>query len=190
MEKTPSQVLADELRRTRERRGWTQQALAERLEAIDLPIDRSTIAKIEAGSRGVSVDEVLAFAVALGVAPMSLMLPRSGGRVRIAPGVEVDSWVAAAWWRGVFPLGDDAALEDRRFFDDACTDIEAAVRAELPMISEIHRSAELAVLYASMAVSERGELRADSLVRVLSEIRDDVASALRKARKLQTTDGA
>lgn len=187
MDKSPSQVLAEELRKTRERRGWTQQALADRLEEIDLPIDRSTIAKIEANTRGVSVDEVLAFAIALGVPPMILMVPRSEDKVRVAPGVKVGSWEAAAWWRGVFPLDNAISPEDRRFFDDACSDAEATVRTELPAVFEIWRNAELALAYASVAIAEQGANREGavrSAEQVLTEIRDDAVSALRKIRKL------
>lgn len=121
----PSEVLPTELAATRERHHVTQQQLAERLEELGSPIDRSTIGKIESGRRGVAVDELFAFAAALGVPPMSLVVPRSAERMRVAPALEADAGDVMRWARGIRPLAQGwSTEEDRRFFD-AMPDSEA-----------------------------------------------------------------
>src|ERR1039457_2619992 len=106
---TPSEIFAVEVRATRERNGWAQQQLAPRLAALDCPIDRSTIAKIESGKRGISLDEAFAFAAALGVSPAALALPRGTATdVRVAPKRTVRGYEAHRWLQGRASLfGDD-----------------------------------------------------------------------------------
>ena len=57
-----------------------------------MPIDRSSIAKIESGKRGVSLDELFWFAVALDVSPMALCVPRDGVELQVAPTVAAFGW--------------------------------------------------------------------------------------------------
>jgi transcriptional regulator with XRE-family HTH domain len=98
-------VFARQVRDTRERKKWTQSDLANRLESLGYPIDRSAIARIEMGKRDVSLDEALAFAVALGVPPGSLILPRSMDEtISPTPAVSVASADAQLWWWGAEPL--------------------------------------------------------------------------------------
>jgi transcriptional regulator with XRE-family HTH domain len=101
---TPSEVFVRELQEARQRAHLTQQQLADRLEALGSAIDRSTIGKIEAGKRGVSLDELFTFATALGVSPLSLVVPRSGRQLRIAPGLAVDTADVLQWARNFRPL--------------------------------------------------------------------------------------
>jgi transcriptional regulator with XRE-family HTH domain len=123
----PSDVFAAELASTRERKHLTQQQLSDRLEDIGSPIDRSTIGKIEAGKRGVSIDELFAFATALGVSPMSLTVPRSDAQMRVAPNREALTVEVVQWARNMSPLPFDPDFDDPdyRFFEDAVTDSEA-----------------------------------------------------------------
>jgi transcriptional regulator with XRE-family HTH domain len=108
----PSGVFAMELKATRERKGWTQQQLASRLNTLDVPIDRSAVGKIEASKRGITLDELFFFAVALGVSPLSLIVPRSGSEttvpgdamMQVAPNTPVRVWRALMWLRGQVPL--------------------------------------------------------------------------------------
>lgn len=72
--RTGSQV-ARNLRRFRTFRGITTEALAEQVANRGVPIQASAITKIEKEQRRVSVDELMALAVALNVTPNSLLLP-------------------------------------------------------------------------------------------------------------------
>jgi transcriptional regulator with XRE-family HTH domain len=123
----PSEVFITELGRARRRKDLTQQQLVDRLEAIGASVDRSAVGKIEAGKRGVSVDELFSFAEALGMSPLALVVPRSGDRMRVAPGREVATADVVQWARNLRPLPDsgfDGA--DLRFFYDGVTDRENA----------------------------------------------------------------
>jgi transcriptional regulator with XRE-family HTH domain len=69
---TPAQVFGLRVRETRERRGWDQGELAERLH-----IHRTTLNKIEKGSRSdVSISQLFEFAKVLDIAPVHLLTPR------------------------------------------------------------------------------------------------------------------
>ncbi len=149
---TPSEIFAGEVRATRERKGWTQQQLASRLSALDCPIDRSTIAKIESGKRRVSLDEAFAFAAALGVSPAALALPRgSDTDVRVAPKLTVRGFEAHRWIQGRAPLLDD----DERFYNDARPDFEANAFEYAPLAHQLERSVDALILWLSEARGER-----------------------------------
>jgi transcriptional regulator with XRE-family HTH domain len=62
-----------QVRRLREQRGLSLQALSERLETVGRPILPSGLSKIEAGTRRVDVDDLVALAEALGTAPDDLL---------------------------------------------------------------------------------------------------------------------
>lgn len=114
----PGQILAQQLRAVRERRRWNQQQLADRLAELGEPVDRSTIAKIENGSRQVSLDEALRLAAALEVSPVHLFAdsPNEGPagtkygsaparpQVRLAAKLAVSPREARMWIRGQQPL--------------------------------------------------------------------------------------
>jgi transcriptional regulator with XRE-family HTH domain len=119
-----NQIFAYRLRDARLSKQWKQQDLANAMEHIGHPINRATIAKIEAGARGVggghgrdpikrgetpprpaSLEEAIAFAVALDVPPPSLFLPIiREDAVQLAPKVRVEVEAAHAWARGEAPL--------------------------------------------------------------------------------------
>lgn len=117
----PSEIFGRQLKKSRRRRDWTQDKLAKRMKDLGMSIDRASIAKIEQGKRGVSVDEALALSLALGVAPIHLLMPRSRGvwwipgekiatgtpkppKVALAPLFTEQSLHAAAWLTGQFAL--------------------------------------------------------------------------------------
>jgi transcriptional regulator with XRE-family HTH domain len=62
-----------QIRRLREQRGLSLQGLSERLETVGRPILASGLSKIEAGTRRVDVDDLVALAEALGTAPDDLL---------------------------------------------------------------------------------------------------------------------
>jgi transcriptional regulator with XRE-family HTH domain len=140
-ERSPTEVFSEEVRATRSRKGWSQQRLADELEALDFPIDRSAIAKIESGERGkVSLDEVMAFAYALGVPPMSLIVPRAaGGTIRIAGNVEMPATEATAWWREVDVLSNGDSQRER-FFYEAWPDRLSVLSRDVPEAVGIFRT--------------------------------------------------
>jgi transcriptional regulator with XRE-family HTH domain len=98
------QVYPRRLRGVRTRLGWTQKRLAEELERIAFPMNRATIAKIEAGKRPLEVSELVALATALDVAPAALFLPLEADTTALTDGVTVDTATAAAWSAGDAPL--------------------------------------------------------------------------------------
>jgi transcriptional regulator with XRE-family HTH domain len=103
--KPPSRVLADALADIRGRQGLSAEALAQRLREHGGLLDRAAISKIENGMRGVSLDEALLLAVALGLSPLHLFLPREDDDiVELAPDVRVESIAARRWIRGIEPL--------------------------------------------------------------------------------------
>lgn len=111
----PSVVFGEQVRGVRLRRGLaSQQRLVDRLGELGYAVDRSTINRLENGSRGVSLDEAFAVAAALGVSPLSLMLPLEMGQpVAVAPGLTVTSAEARAWAKGDEPLPG----QDPQFFE-------------------------------------------------------------------------
>ncbi|MFE7516120.1 helix-turn-helix domain-containing protein [Streptomyces sp. NPDC057540] len=66
----------------RQQRGWDQRRLAERVSQTGRPMSLSVLGKVEAGARRVDVDDLVALAVALDVAPAQLL---PGGDAPQAP---------------------------------------------------------------------------------------------------------
>jgi transcriptional regulator with XRE-family HTH domain len=74
--KTPAQVVGVRVREHRDLQGLTQSQLADRLrDRLGWAVDRSLLARIEAGDRQVTVDELLRLAAALDTTPLLLMTP-------------------------------------------------------------------------------------------------------------------
>jgi transcriptional regulator with XRE-family HTH domain len=148
---TVRQVAATRVRELRNAKGWSQEQLADALNDIGARIparvsegmfDRSTIAKIEGGERGVSLDDVIALAVALGVPPLSIFLPRNSPELTLVPGFVVNAISATHWARGQFPLSpkDDTTDEDWRFFQEASlTNSEWRAREAIPSVGSIYK---------------------------------------------------
>ncbi|MEU2288048.1 helix-turn-helix transcriptional regulator [Streptomyces sp. NPDC013178] len=95
-------TVAANVRRIRERRGLTIYALSGALEKAGRPIAASAVAKIERMERQVTVDDLMALSVVLGVSPATLLLP-ADSRIdtEITGGGQVharDAWMWA-WCR-------------------------------------------------------------------------------------------
>jgi hypothetical protein len=112
-----SEAVRLRVRLLRERQGLTAQALAERCQRLGLHrITRDVIASMETRRQDFTVDEVLGLALALGVSPVHLLVPRDPwpyhvGRYRFADAGE-DGTTAFDWITGqlpidVGPLGED-----------------------------------------------------------------------------------
>lgn len=72
---TTGQTVAENVKRIRSALGMTQRELSIALGKLGRPIPESSIGKIEMGVRKVEVDDLMAFAVALDVSPLALLLP-------------------------------------------------------------------------------------------------------------------
>jgi hypothetical protein len=68
---------------------------------LGFPIGQSSLAKLENGSRKITLDEAVALTVALDVAPTSLLISWDAeGQIALAPKVTATTRVARSWFRG------------------------------------------------------------------------------------------
>jgi transcriptional regulator with XRE-family HTH domain len=164
------------------RKEWTQQDLADALERIGAPIDRSTIAKIESRKRNVSLDELFWFAAALGVAPGALVLPRREENVRVGPLLTTGAHNAMRWFRGLAPLSGKA---DDRFFFDEVPDQEVAAERRLPGIHRLIQDA--AAVLSGLGYRDRDQAvnaaNRDFLRKKLLEIAGDAAALAKRLER-------
>lgn len=73
----PTQLIGERVAALRRYRGWTQQDLANALQAVGIDVERIVIAKLEGGRRSfVKVDELLALCVVLEISPTDMLVPR------------------------------------------------------------------------------------------------------------------
>lgn len=101
---TVGEVFGRRVREERKRQGLSQEELVERLEAIGRPMERSNLGRIERGETTGQLNNLVALALALGVAPIHLMTPREDeGSVRLVDHTKVPPIPASAareWIRG------------------------------------------------------------------------------------------
>lgn len=95
-------VVAAQVRRYRQARGWSTQRLADECTKLGLPLQRSVLANFESGRRTtVTVAEVLVLGKVLGVPPILLFLPvGTSANVEVLPAQERATWAAAKWFTG------------------------------------------------------------------------------------------
>ncbi len=97
--KRPSEVFADRMRKARERKGWSQQDMADRLAEMGEPTDRATLARTETRARGLSLDDAMAYAAALGasfthmVCPLDNAEPVALASKLVLPSRQVRDWI-------------------------------------------------------------------------------------------------
>jgi transcriptional regulator with XRE-family HTH domain len=114
--KRPGEVFASRVREVREGRRWSQQDLIDRLGELGLRMDRSALARIEGGRRGVSLDEALTIAAALGAGPSYLFFPLDDNEpIELAPNLSVLAQPARRWLRGSGPLREE---DERTYFSE------------------------------------------------------------------------
>lgn len=183
----PSSVFGQQVRAVRTHKGWTsQQHLAERLSELSgHDIDRSAIARLETGKRGVSLDEAFAISAALEVSPLSLMLPRDPSQpVAVAPHVTVTGKEAREWARGDEPLPG----QDRQFFESESPEFWIEVlawRRTQALYGLVHRLAEA----WDQEDTKRVALALDALDEELQRQRDEVKRAASSRRGRRRTQG-
>lgn len=115
--RTPEKILGEQLSNIRARQGWTAEQFADRVVELGGPrLDRATISRIEGGHRGVSLDEALILAAALGVAPVNLFVPMADttypAPVQLTRAIQVGAQEFRNWVRGNSQL---RGLDDKLF---------------------------------------------------------------------------
>lgn len=101
----PVTTVADRVREVRMRHRLTAQDLAERLQGLGLPWERTTVVKLENKRRQtLTVTELMALAVALDVAPVNLLVPLDDRPYQVTPNRTESSDAVRAWVRGEQPL--------------------------------------------------------------------------------------
>lgn len=125
---TPNEVVASTVVELRRRFGMTQRDVVDAMaERAGVKMDPATMARLEAGDRRITVNDVFAIAVALGVSPLHILLPRPAqGELEVGD-VAVPFRDARAWLRAETSLDEaDAA----RFRDATLPDVELRRRAD------------------------------------------------------------
>jgi transcriptional regulator with XRE-family HTH domain len=130
MSERVSEVLARRIKEVREKRGITAQHLAKKCKDLGMPhLSAATISNIETGrkkdgqrTRNITVDELMTLAVALGVAPVHLLVPpaaRATAAYWITPNRREMVMDARDFVRGFSPL---YAMDRWGFFGEAPED--------------------------------------------------------------------
>lgn len=105
---------AGRLAEIRSGRHMSQAELADRTTQLGRPMSASVVSKTEKSDRRMDVDDLIAFAVALGVTPNRLLLPasvRDDEPVELLPEVRVSAMDAWKWATGDEPLPNGWAPE-------------------------------------------------------------------------------
>lgn len=94
-------------RRLREAEGLKQSDLGRLLGECGRPMSIDVLSKLEQGARPIDVDDLMALALTLNVAPNLLLLPptaRQDAKVQLAPNAWANEYEAWRWARGEMPL--------------------------------------------------------------------------------------
>jgi transcriptional regulator with XRE-family HTH domain len=145
----PSDVAGRQIAWLRERKGWRQVDLAERIgEDFGISIDPATVARIETGNRGLSLDELFLFAAALDAPPALLMLPLgTGDDVSVTPTISIHPWLAYMWMTGEGPL-TESSQRARRLGDQYDTKRPLLLYRRLQELQERAHDADLGSRHA------------------------------------------
>ena len=174
----------------RNRHGWSQGELARRMTDVDVPWQRSTVAKIEGGMRQVTADELVALAFVLGVPPMALLVPsRMMTEMRVTPNTALDNARVWEWMAGhaaLLPpsqasLSTAEEIEGWRFYMQAGPDYVALAETCVPGLAEAIRFlASVQRIVTSESSFVGGSARAKTKLRAvrdrLSLIIDDMTA--------------
>ncbi|MGA5108706.1 helix-turn-helix domain-containing protein [Streptomyces pseudogriseolus] len=141
----PTGVVRARVKELRRRKGWTAAELGEQLATRGVPWNRAIVTNFELGRRpAVSVQELMALALVLDVAPLNLLVPLDSQPYRVTPeATDVqDSVVVWRWLKGEKPLPGTPTAGARTFY------------AEVPAV-EIQRRGHVYPL--GTAVEERDD---------------------------------
>jgi transcriptional regulator with XRE-family HTH domain len=111
-ERVLSDLVADRVVKLRRGQGITRERLAAACSELGLPLSTAALGNIETGRRGedgrrrrdVTVDELLALAVALDVTPATLLVDLDAPEYAVTPGLVVTPVDALVWLWGYGPL--------------------------------------------------------------------------------------
>ncbi len=139
-------VVRARVKELRGRKGWSGAELGAQLSEIGVPWNRSVVANFESGRRpSVSVQEVMALAYVLDVAPVNLLVPLDARDYRITPDRVVSSTDVWRWWRGEKALPEASTASARTFYAEVPTE-EIKRRGHiipLPTVYEINEARDL-----------------------------------------------
>jgi transcriptional regulator with XRE-family HTH domain len=120
-----AETVSANVQRLRKERNLGLRGLSNKLGEVGRPLGHSAVDQIERGTRRVDVDDLVALAAALGVSPVTLMMPSMENRAEMidAPGEDGKATPTPAdrWWlwlRAESPLPGYIG-SDRKFFADA-----------------------------------------------------------------------
>jgi transcriptional regulator with XRE-family HTH domain len=102
------EYLRRNVERIREARGLNKKDLSDAVAGLGRPIPPLGISRVEAGTRRVDADDLVALAIALNVSPNALLLPPkwTDEQVQIAPGLSLNAKTAWLWAEGRAPASD------------------------------------------------------------------------------------
>lgn len=176
------------------------QALSDRLTELGRRILPIGLSRLENGGRRVDADDLVALAIALGVNPNALLLPRDlppDAEIELTPRFRARAWQAWAWMDGRQPLpGTDGEAARERFAREAEFTRKArpafSAHGAAPAVLEAYEFADrLEAFLSASDPSVRGALRDRALrqARVLLAAAeealadDDAAAQLRDAAR-------
>jgi transcriptional regulator with XRE-family HTH domain len=159
---TASQVLAAALPAVRARQGLSAEDLAARVKLRGGKLDRAAISKIENGTRGVSLDDAILLAVALGVSPLHLFTPREDNAfVRVTPTEYVTAGTVRRWIRGTTPLkGQDDRVYRTEVPESEWKAVDVRINAAREAVDKARRRLRIARATADEMLSELANLEA------------------------------
>lgn len=151
--------------------GWDLKDLSAQLAELGQPVSLGQLSKLERGDRRVDVDDLVALAVALDVAPSRLLLTAEAGEeeVNLTPTVRCSAREAWRWSAGEEPLRRGAPLDlgDRmdRFTQESAPHVERdqwtlqQLLDHRDVLAPLARAAEKAIESGVPEVTVHGYLR-------------------------------
>ena len=189
-------VVRRRIREVRESLGWSQRELAERMTDYGFTgWTQSMLAKIEAGTRGIAVDELVCVAFTFGISPVALLTLRDASHVvNITPTTQTSTGQVWRWMTGRFAMGgsrpdttfkmpaDAPKLEElRRRYDEAGPDYFYTAERRLPGVRRLSTIADAVVAVAGQLPDD--DQMSDYLPGLLDELTTEVADLKRRLKR-------
>lgn len=137
---TMTQVVGQNVREFRLFRHLSQEQLTVGLAEQGIALSRPTIAQLESGKRPLSIDELLALGLTLGVAPHLFLYPPRGVRVGVNEEHSLQGWLVGGWlWdpdgKGGL-LNHKPAISEKRMFFNSLDAVEQLSDEEVDRLAE------------------------------------------------------
>jgi transcriptional regulator with XRE-family HTH domain len=180
------EVAAERIREVRQRRGLSQRDLADIIErSYEHPLDATMVNKIERGTRGVSLDDLLVIAAALNVSPPALLASTNalhpvsmGTRFLVSPAF-------FTWCAGEGPASfteDDAPPDADAFWRESVPQPSYEARKAVPTLRALRASLPFLEQWIAMLLTQStaaaapiapvADITADYLDSIESIVRD------------------